>query len=363
MLRSALLFLAVIGLALLIALPLACRLLPDRTSPAAPPSDPSTSSTPVSSASLPPATESSEPDAPEGDAIPSSTLPSMTFSVYDEGTEELMTLSARDYVRGALASEMPPTFHPEALKAQAVACHTYAIRLALTERAAERKDPTLHGGDFSVDSVKREGYVTEETAKSRYGEADADRWWQTICQAADAVCDQLLVYEEEPIVAVYHAISPGRTERASAVWLTDLPYLLPVESEGDLGAPGYRSEVVLERAAVEAALRRLGAEDFADDPAGWLQITERSASGTVLAVQAAGISTDGQTLRTLFGLRSACFTVAYADGSFTFTCLGYGHGVGLSQYGAEGLAQAGKDYREILAHYYPGTTLVRTADA
>ena len=361
MLRSFLIFLLSVGLILVICLPAVWWILPKSSLPQ---SSSSTSSSrihpteqqPPSSTSLP-SQSASSPDE--------SSLPMMTFSLYDEGTGERLTLSARDYVRGALASEMPPTFHPEALKAQAVACHTYAMYVALVERNANTKDASLHGADFKVDTVKREGYVTEEIAKSRYGEENADAWWQIICDAADAVYDEILTYEAEPIVAVYHAISPGVTERASAVWLTDLPYLVPVVSDGDLIAPGYESTVTFTQKQVKNKLTTIGANSFSKDPSEWFSDFSRSESGTILSVDAAGTVTDGPSLRTLFGLRSACFEIDYdaESSSFTFTCHGYGHGVGLSQYGAEGLAQEGKTYKEILAHYYPDTALTKVVDA
>ncbi|WP_308754432.1 stage II sporulation protein D [uncultured Anaerotruncus sp.] len=303
-------------------------------------------------------------DAPETDspapAAPAGTTPAVAvaddgFRVLDERTGKVFEVSARDYVRGALAAEMPPTFHPEALKAQAVAAHTYALRLKEQNRAAP--DETLKGADFSADPQGWKSYTTEALFRERYGEL-ADAYWKAVCGAADEACPYLLTWEGEPIVAAYHSMSSGTTEDASNVWTGSEPYLVPVESFGDTLAPDYETT---ERFPVQEVAEKLQNAwpgiSLGEDPAGWLRVTGRSEGGYVTGMTAGDRAIHGKELRSLLGLRSSDFTVACDGAFFTFTVRGYGHGVGLSQYGADYMARQGATFDEILAHYYPGAAL------
>lgn len=281
------------------------------------------------------------------------------FLILDESSGEVIEVSLRDFVRGAVAAEMPVSFHSEALKAQAVAAHTFALHNHYVQR--QSPDPALKGADFSADPSNLKVYTTEEAARAFYGES-ADRSWSKICKAADSVLSYILEYEEEPIVAAYHAISAGQTEDAANVWTGSAPYLHPAESEGDLLAPDYESTVKVTAEELRAALEKsypdiaLGA-----DPAQWLGGEERSESGYVVQIQVGDGLLHGLELRNLLDLRSHNFKVAYEDGVFTFQVLGYGHGVGLSQYGADFLARQGYSFREILENYYTGTVLKQVA--
>lgn len=159
-------------------------------------------------------------------------------------------------------------------------------------------------------------------------------------------------------MAAYHSMSSGTTEDASNVWTGSEPYLVPVESFGDTLAPDYETT---ERFPVQEVAEKLQNAwpdiSLGEDPAGWLKVTERSEGGYVTGMTAGDRAIHGKELRSLLGLRSSDFTVACDGASFTFTVRGYGHGVGLSQYGADYLARQGATFDEILAHYYPGATL------
>ena len=278
------------------------------------------------------------------------------FQVLDERTGELFSVSARDYVRGALAAELPPTFHPEALKAQAVAAHTYALNLKRLN-AEGLGEERLNGADLSADPLNWKSYTTEAVFRERYGEL-ADAYWKTICDAADSVSAYLLTYEGEPIVAAYHSMSSGTTEDAANVWIGGKPYLVPVESFGDTLAPDFVTTETFSADEVAAALRgacpdiQLGA-----DPSGWFSVLERSQGGYVTKLSAGDQQMHGKELRSLLDLRSSDFAISWDGAKFIFTVTGYGHGVGLSQYGADYMARQGATFDEILAHYYPGTTL------
>ncbi len=279
--------------------------------------------------------------------------------VLNEADGQLLQLTMREYLIGAVTCEMPALYEPEALKAQAVAAHTYALYVQQMREASPL--PELMGASFTVDTSSYTGYMTREQAELHFG-ADFDTYYTKIEQAVDAVLQETLQYDGQLISACYHAISPGRTENSENVFSSALPYLVSVDSEWDKTSPDYETTAVFTPSELDDLLR-LGRSDFAasGDAASWLGDYAVTEAGTVTRMTICGTDFTGTELRSLLGLRSAAFTAAYADGEFTFTVHGYGHGVGMSQYGANCLAQQGKSYAEILAHYYPGTELVSSA--
>ena len=280
-----------------------------------------------------------------------------SFRILDESTGEVAVVSVRDYLRGAVAAEMPASFHPEALKAQAVAAHTFALNQHY--RQLENPDPALKGADFSADPSNMQIYITEETARAFLGD-NADLYWEKICDATDSVMQYVLEYEDEPIVAAYHAMSAGRTEDASNVWTGEAPYLQPSDSEGDLLAPDFETVITLHRDNVEQTLLHSwpGAL-LPEDPTDWFRYIQRSDSGYITYLEVGGVELHGKDIRTAFDLRSHNIDIEYdsSSGWFTFYVYGYGHGVGLSQYGADFLARQGYTFDEILHNYYTGVTL------
>jgi stage II sporulation protein D len=296
---------------------------------------------------------------PEG--TPEKTLPALegagSFHILDLATGEVAEVPALDFIRGAVAAEMPASFHPEALKAQAVAAHTQALHNRLIQQTSP--DPGLFGADFSASPSEMRGYITEETARAFYGD-EADYYWGKICEAADSVANLAMAHGGEPIVAAYHAISAGKTEDAANVWVSGAPYLLSVESEGDPLAPGYESEATFTvdeaNDILEAAYPAI---DLSHGAAGWFGEPVRSDAGYVTEIEVGGIGMHGKEIRELFDLRSHNFEVSLGEEGFTFHVTGYGHGVGLSQYGADYMAENGAGYAEILAAYYTGAELVQ----
>ncbi len=272
------------------------------------------------------------------------------FRIKNLSTGEVETVSARDYVIGAVASEMPASFSVEALKAQAVAAHTYALRRKL--------DAASGDADFEADPSNYKGYMTEELARVWFGD-NFDVYWSRIAGACDEVLGKVLVYQEEPIIAAYHSMSAGLTESAETVWHTGVPYLVPVESAGDMLARNFEVETDVTADEVKGLLvAKFPDIKLPSDKTKWFDIKKRSESGTITELVAGDVTMTGQDAREMFTLRSANFTVGYANGKFTFTTLGYGHGVGLSQYGADYMARQGATYDEILAHYYSDAALV-----
>ncbi|MCR4761469.1 MAG: stage II sporulation protein D [Oscillospiraceae bacterium] len=296
-------------------------------------------------------------EAPAQD--PAEPIPAaVSYRVLRTGTGETEEVSVRDYLIGAVAAEMPASYCPEALKAQAVASHTYAERIR--RQNAANPDPALNGADFSDDSRFYQAFASEAELRAQWG--DQFRiYYDKVAAAVDAVSDLLICWEDEPIVAAFHAVSPGRTEDAGAVWGTALPYLVPVSSDADCSAPSFAEKVTLPPETVRNAL--LSAEpalSLPEDPAEWFAEAECTESGTVLQMHCGTAVLSGSRLREALGLRSACMTVSYEDGLFTFRTKGFGHGVGMSQFGAGKMAARGSGFREILLHYYPGTVCRKT---
>lgn len=278
-----------------------------------------------------------------------------TFSVLDITTGTVETISVRDYLIGSVCAEMPATFEPEALKAQAVAAHTYAVRQQLLEQQNPTAD--LCGADFSNDSSRYQAYFTENQAKQYYGE-NFDQYYEKIAAAVDAVYPYLLEYQDEPIIAAFCSMSSGKTESAENVWGSAVAYLVAVDSAADETAPRYLTETNFTQEEVRSALERAFPDCKLDEDATkWIQIVSTSDSGTVLTAQVGGCTVTGQEIRAALSLRSAAFSIEVADPVITITTKGYGHGVGMSQYGANAMAKAGSTWQEILAHYYPGTEL------
>ncbi|MCL2056070.1 MAG: stage II sporulation protein D [Oscillospiraceae bacterium] len=307
----------------------------------------------------PPAAVDAAPEIPVPEIMPAvqhSPNGVDSFLIYDMASGEVETVSLRDYVLGAVASEMPAVFHPEAMKAQAVAAHTFALHNHHVRR--DIPDPALHGADFAADPSGMRVYITEETAREFWGEDYADEFWAKISAAADSVLGYILEYDDEPIAAAYHAISAGRTEDAANVWTGSADYLVPAESGGDFLAPDF--EVTQHFTAEEAKhilANLLPGISLPDDPALWFSEIEHSPSGYVTAVTVGGERLHGKDIRTAFGLRSHSMDISYDGRGFGFTTYGHGHGVGLSQYGADFMARQGYTFEQILAHYYPGAQL------
>lgn len=300
-----------------------------------------------------------EQPAKEAAALPVSRVESLSEPVklFDSATGRVVTMSQQEYVLGAVCSEMPPQFHPEALKAQAVAAHSYLLRC----KEQESRAPTerLRGAYLEINTENREGYVSKATARDMYGD-HFEVYYPAIQEAVQQVENQILIYDDEPIVAAYHSMSGGMTEAASNVWTGSADYLVPVSSPGDRLAPDYETTETFPADRVASILQTLYPRiELPQDPSGWFADVTRSDSGYITEIQIGETTVTGQPLRMALGLRSTNAEISYQDGSFSFTVTGYGHGVGMSQYGADYMARQGSDYREILAHYYQGAELVQ----
>lgn len=281
--------------------------------------------------------------------------PEEYYNILDVSTGEVLKMNKLDYVIGAVCAEMPATFETEALKAQAVTAHTYAERQCLREK--ENPDAELCGADFSNDTNKFQGYFTVNQAKQFYKE-NFDLYYSKISDAVSEVWDYTIYYNDEPIISAFHSMSSGKTESAENVWGSDVEYLKSVDSSQDVSAPKYLEETEYDCETVKNKLISEYPEiQLDEDYTKWFEIKEVSDAGTVLSLKAGNIEITGNDLRSILLLRSAVFEIKCEDNKFIFTTKGYGHCVGMSQYGANAMAQEGKTWREILEHYYTGCTI------
>lgn len=272
----------------------------------------------------------------------------VTVRLLDGG--EVKNISLFDYLTFSVASEMPTAFEPEALRAQAVALRTfYAYKLA---------HPTHEGADICSDSACCAAWHGEAFFREKWG-ADYEA---NIEKARSAVSDTdglILTYGGEAALAVFHSSSAGRTEDSGTVWSASLPYLVSVESpESADTVPNYVSGVTVSASEFrDTVLSAYPEADLSGPVSEWIGEPQLTGSGRVSSVPIGGVSVPGTALRSLFGLRSTALTFETSGETVTITSTGYGHGVGMSQYGANVMASEGADFREILENYYPGTQL------
>ena len=282
---------------------------------------------------------------------PSSHDDTVTLQVQYEGKTVPMTMT--EYLTGVVRGEMPASFEVEALKAQAAAERTYIYYQMRGGRKTAHSD-----ADICTDPNCCNAWLSQESAAKKWGEHAAE-YEAKIEQAVQDTDGQVVLYQGAPILAAFHSSSAGKTAKSGDVWTSDLPYLASVKSpESEDNVPNYYSVKTLTTTEFcDTFHTSYPQADFSSDAAGWVQNLTRNSSDRVESVTIGGVTVSGTEVRSLYGLRSACFTVECGADGVTFHVTGYGHGVGMSQYGANELAREGKTWREILAWYYTDTTI------
>lgn len=255
-------------------------------------------------------------------------LPQEAKALYGLADLAPLETELEEYVVGVVAAEMPAAFPEEALKAQAVAARTYQVRHM---EAAGSSDVLYDVG---------QAYNTTEEQKKKWGK-NYGFYAAKIRKAVRETAGEIMIYEGEPILAAFHAQSGGKTEDAENVWSEAVPYLKSVDSSEDKNAPDNQTTVKIN---AETVAKKLGSDE--------LKILSRTQASYVDEVQVGEKVLTGRQVREKLGLRSANFSVAKKGGDLVFTVFGYGHGAGMSQYGASFLAEKGMTYRQILQHYY-----------
>ena len=267
-----------------------------------------------------------------------------TVKVMSVSSKNITEMNLKDYLLGVVAAEINPTYHEEAIKAQIIASHTLLLYVK------EHKNDDLGNADITDDSTQHQAFLTMEQQKEKWGE-NYDIYVSKISKCVDEVINLTMQYNDAYINSVFHSMSNGRTEKASDVWGGDYPYLQSVPSVGDALSPAHISTVRVSKKDFEDKLKSLNVK-LDDKPEKWLKGITNTDTGMVKTIKIGDKMFKGTDIRNIFQLKSSTFTVEYKEENFIFTVKGYGHGVGMSQYGANHLASQGFTYEEILKHYY-----------
>ena len=287
---------------------------------------------------------------PEATVQEEITLPASGHTLRVQGNDGQITeMDLNEYLWGVVAAEMPASFSQEALKAQAVAARTYALHRGPTSNHPD--------ADLCTDYTCCQAWIAKEDALSNWGD-NAAFYANKITTAVAETGNQVILYDGQLIDAVFHSSSGDTTQDAVEVWGNSVPYLQSVASPEGEDVPNYQTEVTMTAQAFQEAFLAVHADAaLGEDPAAWISDVQYTEGGSVHTITIGGVTVTGAQARQIFSLRSATFTVSYAGDTFTFAVTGYGHGVGMSQYGADAMAKEGKTYQEILLHYYTGVTV------
>ena len=287
-------------------------------------------------------TQKSDSDTPEENVI----------TVFLSDTKKNLTVSEFEYVCGSVAAEMPLMYHEEALKAQAIACYTNSLRLKNSKNKS-----AINGADISDNPATHQGYLTREERKEKWGD-DYQKYESKLETIVKAVESEYLTYNGEYCLCAFSAICTGTTESAENVWGEKIPYLVSVKSSGDTLSPQYSSTNTFTKSQFISIMKDLGvsinSKANLEETIGKSKISK---AGTVLKIEINKKSLTGEQIRSAFSLRSSAFKITATENEVTFKVSGYGHGVGMSQYGADYMARQGSTYDEILKHYYKGSEI------
>ena len=280
-------------------------------------------------------------------------------SIANNPTIKLLHLSTGDveeidleiYLYGVVSAEMPATYHEEALKTQAIVARTYTMYKI-------KNEPKHDNADICDTSTCCQAYITKEERLAKWKEEEREANWNRIIEAVDSTKGKVITYNGEVINAFFHANSGGKTEIASNVWGgKDYPYLQVVSTEGETEYTQYSSTVILSKEELLEKLKENHPDiqiDFNNENA--IEILEYTEGERVKTVRFGNIEISGVEARQTFGLKSANFDLVFGE-NIIFNVRGYGHGVGLSQTGANSMAKENKNYEEIIKHFYSGVEI------
>ena len=296
--------------------------------------------------------DGSESLLPSGEiAAPGERDSAKTLRVQIQG--EVQEMDMGTYLLGVLRAEMPASFEEEALKAQAIAARTYTLYHIRGGGSANHPD-----ADACDDHTCCKAYINAEQAAANWGSM-AVYYEEKLARAVSETDGEVILYDGAPILAVFFSSADGSTQGAGDVWMSDLPYLQKVDSpETEELVPNYYSVATFTAAEFKSLILAAKPDaDLSGSPEGWIRDIVRNDSDYVASVTVGGVKLRGNDLRTILSLRSPSFTVECKDNAFTFHVTGYGHGVGMSQYGANILAKQGLSAEEIVQHYFSNTTV------
>ncbi|WP_027965217.1 stage II sporulation protein D [Halalkalibacillus halophilus] len=266
----------------------------------------------------------------------------VSIRVMRSTTNEVEEVDLETYVAHVVAAEMPASFEEEALKAQALAARTYMVQRLANEAGESEYDVT--------DTVEHQVYLDEEQLRERFG-LEFSSQYSKIEEAVKTTEGEIITFDGSPITAAFFSTSNGHTENAHDYWQNEIPYLMSVESPWDEASPVYSDQEIYTLSEIS---QKLGLENNA-----LFNVSEisRTSSNRIKEMKINGQTFTGREIREKLNLRSNDFDVEPKGDHVVFTTTGYGHGVGMSQYGANGMASHGYDYRDIVQHYYQNVTI------
>lgn len=259
-----------------------------------------------------------------------------------------------EYIKGVVAAEMPASFNIEALKAQAVAARTYIYNKLFYNSNNEEHN----GAIVCTDPAHCKAWVSKEDAFKKWNSNSCFVYWNKISKAADTTKNQIVIYNDNPIDALFHSTCSGWTENSEDVWKYKIPYLRTVKSKGDFLSPKYKSEYILSTYKFKNMLKNSLDIDIEEDDSNIIGRITKTEGKNVKNIYIGGKQVKGTKVREVFDLNSTNFSISFEDDKVTFNVLGNGHEVGMSQYGANYLALNGKDYVEIIKYYYTDVDII-----
>ena len=272
------------------------------------------------------------------------------IKVLDYKTDTVFDIKIKDYIAGVIRGEIPANFEEEAIKAQSVAAYTYLI--SSIDTYLKSPSPKLKGAIISTNPSSHQSFVSEDEAKILYKE-NFKEYNKKILKAVDETLGKVITYQDKPIIAAYHSNSSGITESAKNIWGKDVPYLIPVSSPLDLEVSLNKSSKSFSVEEVDSILKKQFPDiQLSEDKNLWFSNQNISPSGYTIDIKVGDQTLNGSKIRSIFSLKSSSFAIVYKNNSFEFETKGFGHGVGMSQYGANQMAKKGLSYTEILNHYY-----------
>lgn len=277
-----------------------------------------------------------------------------TIKLLHSSTNEVVEVPLDEYLYHVVSAEMPADFSEEALKAQSIVARTYTVYKVINN---EKK----HGdADICDSSSCCQAWISKEDRLARWEEDERESNWNKIENVVNSTKGKIITYEGKPINAFFHANSGGTTEVPINVWGgSGYPYLQVVETAGEEEYSQYTSEVNLTKAEFVSKIKEKHSNfliDFSLDDA--IEIKEKTDSGRVKTLKVGNLELAGVEVRSILGLRSTNFNFYIEGDNIKFNVIGYGHGVGMSQTGADALAKQGKNYEEIIKHFYVGVEIV-----
>ena len=271
-----------------------------------------------------------------------------TVKLLHTDTNKIEELDIDEYLYGVVSAEMPASFEEEALKAQAVVARTYTIYKIINNEDKHGK------ANICDDSTCCQAWISEKDRKEKWKEDEKDTNWNKILNAVNSTKGEIITYEGKPINAFFHSNSGGATEAPVEVWGgSGYPYLQSVSTSGEDAYSQYSSEVEITKEEFTEKIKEEHSDFKIDfDEKDCIKIEEYTEGNRVKKIKIGNLELSGVEVRNILGLRSANFKVIIEKEKIKFEVIGYGHGVGMSQTGADSLAKEGKTYEEIIHHYY-----------